>query len=99
MGIEKQKSTSQSFSVSILPSKEKHPEIIENFIEPQDIDFKEEDVNQSLEENLLFRALEDDLGDDNILADDVDDVKSNKLDTKTKQECKESTVTEVPQQQ
>ena len=69
--LEKEKSKSQNCSISILPSKVQNHEDIENLIEPQKLEFKVDvasqdfivdDANQSLEENLLFKALEGDFG-------------------------------------
>ena len=69
--LEKEKSKSQNCSISILPSKVQNHEDIENLIEPQKLEFKVDvasqdfivgDANQSLEENLLFKALEEDFG-------------------------------------
>ena len=69
--LEKEKSKSQNCSISILPSKVQNCEDIGNLIEPQkqelkenvtSQDFKVDDTNQFLEENLLFKALEEDFG-------------------------------------
>ena len=69
--LEKEKSKSQNCSISILPSKVQNREDIGNLIEPQkqelkenvtSQDFKVDDTNQFLEENLLFKALEEDFG-------------------------------------